>query len=231
VISSSFLSFRLLLSESFLRNSSVNQLFIPMPTLDSRVDAYIQKSQPFAQPILHRLRALVHQACPQVVETIKWGFPVFEHKGIMCHMASFKQHCAFGFWKVPLMNDPVLMEKALSEEAMGHLGKLCLAEDIPEEKVMIGWIKKAVELNEQGVKISQKPAANKPELPVPDALQEALETNEAALKVFENFAPSHRKEYIQWINEAKTEATRDKRVATAIEWISEGKQRNWKYQK
>src|SRR5690606_18298640 len=199
-----------------------------MPTVDPRIDAYIEKSADFAQPILQHIRKVVHKACPDVVETVKWGMPHFDHKGPLCHMAAFKQHCAFGFWKQELLaQDAFPAEKT----AMGGFGRIASLKDLPKDKVLIGLIRQAMELNEKGIKVQKKPAEKKADLPVPESLAAALEKNKKAQAVFDGFPPGKRKEYIEWINDAKTDATRAKRVATSVEWISEGKGRNWKYQK
>jgi uncharacterized protein YdeI (YjbR/CyaY-like superfamily) len=195
---------------------------------DKRIDAYILKSADFAIPILTHLRELVHVACSEVEETVKWGFPVFEHKGIMCNMAAFKQHCTFGFWKASLMKDKTLIKNAESESAMGHLGKIKSLKDLPSDKVIIAYVKEAAKLNETGAKVAKK-KPDKKELIVPPYFIKSLKTNKAALKTFEAFSYSNKKEYIEWITEAKTEATRDKRMETALEWLAEGKIRNWKY--
>ena len=197
------------------------------------IDDYISKSAPFAQPILNHFRELVHKACPAAEEKIKWSFPHFDYKNeMMCSMAAFKQHCAIGFWKATLMKDGILMERARSEEAMGHLGKITSLKDLPSDKILTGYIKEAMKLNDEGIKLPAKPApAAKPILEITGYFLKALQKNKNALKVFEAFAYSHKKEYLQWITEAKTEETRNKRMATAIEWIAEGKGRNWKYQK
>lgn len=204
-----------------------------MPTTDPRIDAYISKAQPFAQPILQHIRKLVHKACPQVEETMKWSFPHFDYKGMMCSMASFKQHCSFGFWKTAIMKDPegLFTEKT---EAMGSLGRITSVKDLPADKILIAYIKEAVDLNEAGIKL---PTVNKgkstpaAEMEEPDYFTKLLKANPESLKVWKAFAPSHRKEYLEWITEAKTEATRDKRMATTLEWLTEGKQRHWKYHK
>jgi hypothetical protein len=128
-----------------------------MPQTDSRIDAYIAKGEPFAQPVLTHLRLLVHEACPEVEETIKWGFPHFDYKGeMMCSMASFKKHCVFGFWKASLMKDPALVETAKTEVAMGHIGKITTLKELPSDRKMKAWIKEAMKLNEQGVKIKKE---------------------------------------------------------------------------
>ncbi len=198
---------------------------------DKRVDAYIAKSREFAQPILCHLRDLVHAACPDVTETIKWGFPHFDYHGIMCNMAAFKEHCSFGFWKAELMKDTSLMRMASSEAAMGHLGQLKTLKDIPPDKVMKAYIREAAQLNEAGIKV-QKPASGpKKPLRTPPALSKALKENAKAMACFNSLSYSHRKEYIEWISEAKTDPTRDKRITTTVTWLTEGKSRNWKYAK
>jgi uncharacterized protein YdeI (YjbR/CyaY-like superfamily) len=197
---------------------------------DKRIDAYILKSADFANPILIHLRELVHVACPEVKETMKWSFPVFEYQGMMCNMAAFKQHCTFGFWKASLMKDKTLVKNAESETAMGHLGKIKSLKDLPSDKVIIAYVKEAAKLNETGVKVVRK-KPDKKEIVTSPYFIKALKTNKAAFKTFEAFNYSNKKEYIEWITEAKTEATRDKRIETALEWLAEGKIRNWKYVK
>jgi uncharacterized protein YdeI (YjbR/CyaY-like superfamily) len=191
-----------------------------MGTRDPRIDAYI------AKPILAHLREVVHAACPEVEETMKWSFPHFMYKGMLCSMASFKEHCAFGFWKESLVTG----NHAKTEQAMGSFGRITKSGDLPSKKVLTGFIKAAMRLNDEGVKVPPK-KKNKPpkEVVVPDDLASALQGNKQALATFEKFSPSHRREYIDWINDAKTEATRSRRLATAIEWLAEGKPRNWKY--
>jgi uncharacterized protein YdeI (YjbR/CyaY-like superfamily) len=198
---------------------------------DPRVDAYIAKAEPFAQPVLTHLRELVHRACPQVEETIKWSFPVFEYKGIICSMASFKKHCTFSFWKAALMSDKTLIVNAESENAMGHLGKLTSLKDLPSDARMLKNIREAVKLNESGTKMPARKASVKKPLAVPDYLKKALASHASAQKVFEAFSPSHQREYIEWITEAKTEVTREKRIEQMLDWLAEGKPRNWKYMK
>jgi uncharacterized protein YdeI (YjbR/CyaY-like superfamily) len=198
-----------------------------MGTRDARVDTYIAKSAGFARPILEHLRDVVHAACPEVEETMKWSFPHFQYKGILCSMAAFKEHCAFGFWKGAL----VVGEGADGEKAMGQFGRITTLSDLPSKKVLTGYIKKAMQLNADGVK---SPTRSKPKAPpkpvvVPDDLSAALRANAKARATFEKFPPSHKREYIDWITEAKTQATRARRLETAVEWMAEGKPRNWKY--
>jgi uncharacterized protein YdeI (YjbR/CyaY-like superfamily) len=193
-----------------------------MAKKDPRTDAYIQNAQPFARPILTHLRKLVHKACPDVEETVKWRMPFFERKGIICFMAAFKEHATFGFWKGSL-----LFGKE-NEGAMGHFGRLTSIKDLPSEKEIVGYIKKAAELNERGIQ-KKHPARGKQKLTVPPDLKAALAKNSKARKTFQNFSYSHRKEYVQWITDAKREETRTKRLKKAIQWLAQGKPQNWKY--
>ena len=194
---------------------------------DPRVDTYIAKSADFAKPILNHLRDLVHEACPEVEEEWKWSFPHFSYKGMFCSMAAFKEHCAFGFWKSSLIVD----KKGQNiEQAMGQFGRLTKLSDLPSKKVMIEYIKLAKKLNDDGVKSPTRAKPKAPrELVVPDDLAKALKRNKAAQATFDTFSPSNKREYVDWITEAKAEATRSRRLETAIEWMAEGKTRNWKY--
>lgn len=198
-----------------------------MGTTDPFVDTYIDKANDFAKPILKHIRKVVHETCPDFVESKKWSFPHFGYKGeMMCSMAAFKEHCAFGFWKQSLLEKDAFPEE---RTAMGSFGKLTSLADLPNDKTLKKLIKDAMKLNDAGIKV-KKTVAPKKELVVPDVLLEALAKNEKAAETFEKFPYSCRKEYIEWITEAKTELTRDKRLATTIEWLAEGKRRNWKYE-
>ena len=205
-----------------------------MSSKDKRIDAYIEKSQPFAKPIMKKLRQLIHKGIPEIEETIKWGMPFFEYKGTVCSFASFKQHATFGFWKYRLLNDPKGHLQEVSNrggEAMGNFGRITGIKDLPSDKVMINFLKQAKRLNEEGIKLPNKKKASPKELKIPDYFTKALKKNKSAEKTFNNFPYSHKKEYIEWITEAKTEPTRIKRLNNSIDWLSEGKSRNWKYEK
>ena len=203
-----------------------------MAQIDKRIDTYINKSVNFARPILDHLRGLVHKACPQVEETIKWGMPHFDYKGeMMCNMASFKQHCAFGFWKAALMKDKALIENAKGETAMGHLGRITNLKDLPSDAAMVRYIKEAMKLNDAGIKVEKKKRITINEVNAPDYFLKELKKNKAAQTAFDTFSPSNKKEYVMWITDAKTEETRNNRITSAIEWMAEGKPRNWKYMK
>jgi len=196
---------------------------------DPRVDAYIAKSPDFAKPILTYLREIIHEGCPEVVETIKWSTPTFDHQGIMAGIAAFKQHCTFGFWKAPLLKldgKPVSKEM---ESGAGQFGKLTSIKDLPARSKLVKLVKDAAKLNESGVNLPRAPRAAPKPVQVPAALTKALHKNTKARAVFEAFPPSHKREYVQWIVEAKTDETRQRRLDQAVEWIAEGKQRNWKY--
>ena len=203
-----------------------------MGNRDPRIDAYISNAAPFAQPILIHLRELVHATCPSVEETWKWSFPHFDYKGsILCSMAAFKQHCAFGFFKASLLSDPHCILNIIGKTAMGQLGQIRDLKDLPKDKILKEYIKEAMKLNDAGVKNSKPKVPKTTEPDTPDYLVKALKKNKTAYAAFEAFPPGKRKEYIEWLEGAKTEVTRDKRLATAIEYISEGKGLNWKYQK
>ena len=199
-----------------------------MPKKDPRVDAYIAKASPFAQPILKHLRKIVHVGCPNVEETIKWRFPHFDYKGVLCGMAAFKAHCVFGFWKETLIINP---KDAREKTAMGSFGCIQSLADLPSEKTLIGYVKKAAELNEAGIKA---PGRTKPQkrdaIPVPAYFTAALKKNAKARKTFDGFPPSKQRDYLEWVTEAKREETRNERLATSIKWLAEGKARHWKYQ-
>jgi uncharacterized protein YdeI (YjbR/CyaY-like superfamily) len=196
-----------------------------MPKKDPRIDAYIDRSAAFAKPILKHLREVVHAGCPDVEETLKWSMPHFDYKGMMCGMAAFKEHCAFGFWKGTL----ILENNTAEEEAMGHFGRITSLDDLPDAKILIRYVRQAAELNEKGIKAPGRtqPKKKRP-LQVPDYLKAALKKNAKAKKTFENLTPSHQREYVEWITEAKRDETRERRVKTAIDWMSRGKVRNWK---
>jgi uncharacterized protein YdeI (YjbR/CyaY-like superfamily) len=199
---------------------------------DPRVDAYIAKSAGFAHPILQHLRKLVHDACPGATETVKWGMPFFESSGtLLCNMASFKQHCSFGFWNAGVLKDPKGVLHIKDKNAMGHFDRITSLKDLPPDKTIMSLIKEAAAWNEKGIKKKPVKKDPKPELPMPPALIAALKKNKQARTNFDQMPPSHRREYIEWISEAKTDPTRDKRVATTIEWLTEGKSRNWQYKK
>jgi uncharacterized protein YdeI (YjbR/CyaY-like superfamily) len=200
-----------------------------MPTKDPRIDAYIEQAAEFAKPILKHIRRLVHTGCPDVEETIKWQQPTFVYKGNLCGMAAFKQHCALLFWKGKLLFKDNKAVKGLAEQAMGQFGRLTSVSDLPAEKVLLGYLKEAARLNEAGVKVPARKGRVKTELAVPNYLAAALRKNARALETFEGFSPSHKREYVEWLTEAKRDETRQKRLETAIVWMAEGKPRNWKY--
>lgn len=191
-----------------------------MPKKDPRIDAFIAQAADFAKPILTRIRKLVHATCPSVTETIKWGNPFYEHKGILLATPAFKQHCRLVFWKGRLF-------LGKDRKKMGCITTLA---DLPGDKILTGYIKKAVELNEAGIKAPSRPKPKaKKQIIVPDYFLAALQQNKKALATFENFRPSCQQEYVAWIVEAKREETRTSRIKRAIAWMAKGKARYWKY--
>ena len=201
-----------------------------MKNTSPEVDRYIASAAPFARPILERIRAAFHKAHPDVTEAMKWSFPHFEYKGILGSMAAFKEHVSWGFWKGRLMADPLGIIPPVGETSMGGL-KIRDLKELPKEKDMVAYVREAIRLNEEGVKPARLARTPRGEPEVPAELAAALKKSAAAKKTFEAFSASHRREYIEWINEAKQAATKQKRVAQTIEWLSEGKPRNWKYMK
>jgi len=200
-----------------------------MPNRDPRIDAYIARAAEFARPILEHLREIVHEGCPAVQETIKWGMPHFDHHGIMASMAAFKAHASFGFWKASLIVDAAGRS---AEAGMGQFGRITSISDLPPRRVLVGYVRQAAKLNEQGVKSPTRSAAKaKPKstlVPSPP-FAAALRREPAARAGFDALSPSHRREYVEWIAEAKREETRERRLVTALEWLAEGKPLHWRY--
>ena len=196
---------------------------------DPRVDAYIAKSAEFARPVLSHLREMVHTACPECEETLKWSAPSFTYRGkILCGMAAFKQHATFGLWQGAMVLGP---EGRSLDDAMGQFGRLTKVADLPGKPELGGYIKQAMKLIDDGVKRPPtRDSKPKPPAETPDDLAAALKKNAKARVAFEAFPPSARREYIEWITEARREDTRQKRLAQTVEWLGEGKRRNWKYE-
>jgi hypothetical protein len=192
---------------------------------DPRVDAYIAKARPFARPILRRIRSAIHAGCPDVTETIKWSVPAFDYKGPFAGMAAFKAHCVFGFWKGALMKTA---PKGREGEAMGQFGRFESTDDLPSEAALVRMVKEATALADAGAR-APRTKTEKPPLKAPASMLAAIRKNRKAHAAYEAFSPSHKREYIEWITGAKTDETRARRLATAVEWIAEGKSRNWKY--
>ena len=191
---------------------------------------YIANAQPFAKPILKKIRSIVHEACPECDEKIKWLFPHFIYKGNLCSMAAFKEHCSFTFWKGEIMTDPENIMEQVGKTAMGQFGKITSLKDLPSKATFIKYIHEAMRLNDEGISVPKKPskASN---FTIHPNFKKALKKNKASNTFFESLSPSNKKDYAEWIMDAKTETTRDKRINTAIEWLGEEKPRNWKYMK
>ena len=228
--------FRQLIQAHLLGRSTLALEPMARANLNPKVDAYIAGAQPFAQPILAHLRKLFHKGCPEVEEAIKWSMPFFLYKGaVMANMAAFKQHCAFGFWGEEI-NVALREAGVIESDAMGTLGRITRIDDLPPEKEMVKWVREATALVDNGQHTSPISArrrvvkAPKPALETPAEFASALKKSKKAAAVFEKFSPSCKREYIEWIAEAKREETRAKRIKSAIEMLAKGKSRNWKYQ-
>lgn len=194
---------------------------------DPRIDAYIARQADFARPILDHLRSAVHSACPEAEETLKWSMPHFLYKGqMLAGIAAFKAHATFGFWRAR----EVLGETGAEREAMGQFGRLASVADLPPDEMLHDLIRKAMALTDSGMRPARAKAAPKPERETPPELDSALSASAAARATFDGFPPSCRREYVDWVVEAKRPETRDKRIAQAVEWMAEGKKRNWKYE-
>ena len=193
---------------------------------DKRIDAYIAKSAPFARPILTHLRAVVHEACPGAEETLKWGMPSFTYHGILCGFAAFNAHATFGFWRGSLI---VGTNAPKTRDAMGQFGRITSLKDLPPKRTLLGYVKEAMRLNQQGIKAPAKRKPPKKTRPTPLDLGAGLDRSAKAKAAWAAFSPSARREYIEWITEAKRAETRTVRLKTTLTWVAQGKQRNWKY--
>jgi hypothetical protein len=196
---------------------------------DPRVDAYIARAQPFARPILRRLRAVVHAACPTVQETMKWSFPHFDYKGLFCSMAAFKAHCSFGFWKETLLIERGLLTKA--DGAMGSFGRVTSSDGLPSNAALRKIIRAAAQLNDAGVTVARPRRAPKPPVRPPAYVHAALARHPAARAAFAAASPSHRREYVTWVTDAKSAETRARRLAKMIAQLAAGKALNWQYER
>jgi len=198
-----------------------------MARKDPRIDAYIARVAPFARPVLVHLRAVVHAAVPDAVETIKWGMPHFTHHGILCGFAAFQAHCAFH-----VRGGDLLLGGAAKDDAMGQFGRIGALSDLPTRAKLSRLLQAAAARNEAGVKAARpRRKSPRPAPQVPPDLAAALKGNTSARRTFEGFSPSGRREYVEWITEAKGADTRARRLAQAIAWMAEGKGRNWKYER
>jgi uncharacterized protein YdeI (YjbR/CyaY-like superfamily) len=204
-----------------MRIENIEKVFHPalMPNKDPRIDDYIGRAADFAKPILIRVRKLIHTACPKVEETIKWSSPFYTYKGILAATPAFKKHCAVIFWKGKLI---------LGKER-AKVRRLTSLAELPDDNVLLGYIRQAVELNEAGTRTTGRRKSKAKENPVPTDVVTALTKNKKSFATFEKLSPSQRREYIEWIMGAKREETRARRIKTAIEWLEAGKLFNWKY--
>ena len=203
-----------------------------MSNFNPAFDQYIAKSADFSKPIMDHLRRIIHETCPEVTEVIKWGIPHFDYKGdMMCILAAYKHHCSFSLYKAELMTDPKIRESVKAGKRMGYMNKLKTLADLPTNKILAGYIREAMMLNENGSKKVTPKSAPPKAVKMPDYFREKLAANPKANEIFEAKSESFRKNYIVWIADAKTEDTRQKRMDQSLAWIAEGKGRFWQYEK
>ena len=205
------------------------------PNSNARVDAYIEKAQPFARPILRKIREMVHAHHPEIGEAIKWGMPMFTYRGKnLCHMAAFKAHAAFGFWRREGAEKREADARDDAAEGMGQFGKLTSVDELPPQAVIAELIDEGMALIDGAAKARAAPEKRPPRAIVsetPPTLAAALAANPKAQATYDAFPPGARRDYDEWIAEAKRDDTRAKRVTQAMEWLAEGKKRHWKYEK
>lgn len=200
------------------------------PTTDPRVDAYLAEAETFARPILTHLRYLVHRAVPDAVETIKWGMPFYTLGGTnLCHFAAFKAHAAFGFWRRDITDEFSKLHR--NATAMGAAGRITALSDLPAERTILAFLKRAAERTRGGTPPrAKRRVAPRRALRPPADLAAALKRNLAAATTWAKFSYSHRKEYVDWLTDAKRPETRARRLAFTVAWLAEGKSRNWRYE-
>ncbi|MDN5287269.1 MAG: hypothetical protein JWR38_3543 [Mucilaginibacter sp.] len=203
-----------------------------MSQFNPQFDDYIAKSADFAKPIMEYIRQIIHETCPEVEEVMKWAIPHFDYKDdMMCILAAYKNHCSFSLYKAELMNDAKIIESVKAGQKMGYMDKIKSLSDLPAKETLVAYIKEAMVLNETGIK-KVKPVSEKPKvIEVPDYFSEKLAASPLAKEIFDSKSPSFRKDYLVWITDAKTEATRQKRMEQSLEWIAAGKGRFWQYEK
>ena len=195
---------------------------------DPRIDEKIARAADFARPILEHWRALVHKTVPGVEEAIKWGMPHFVYKGKnIAGMASFKAHCAV------MVHGDGRQDSADGSGGMGSYGKITSLADLPPDEQLAATLRTAMERIDRGEKAPwrQQPPKPKRTIEVPQDMAAGLAANPAAAQHWQALAPSHRYEYLEWITGAKRDETRVKRLGQALEWLAEGKRRNWKYER
>jgi len=200
-----------------------------MARLDRRVDAKFSQAPDFAQPIIQLLRKAIHQACPEVQETLKWGMPAFEYQGLLAIVGIFKSHCSLVLWKHQLLAEKFPELAEIANPSTGKFGRLTKRSDLPSQAKLNQYLKFAVALNAEGVRVPKRRKATRPVPTLPPEFKAALRRHKVAAQTFEKLSPSCQRDYVNWIADPKREETRAKRIATSIEWLAAGKKRNWKY--
>ena len=201
--------------------------------IDPRVDDYLGKAPEFSRPILGHLRALIRAGCPDAEETIKWGRPTFVYRGkMLCVMAAFKAHCSLGFWQSGVAALIARDGHGRAGNSSGQFGRITSVGDLPDDATLRRYVAEAVRILDGGEPAKPRGASvtRRAEIPMPDDFAAMLKGHPAAAAALAAFSPSHRREYLEWIVGAKREETRARRMATAIEWLTQGKTKEWKYQ-
>ena len=193
---------------------------------DKRIDAYIAKAGAFAQPMMSALREMVHETCPDVVETVKWSRPGFDYNGLLCGMDAFKAHMSFRFWL-----HAELVKHATDAKTLDQLNRMESVTDLPSRSKIVTCIKHAMALNDAGVKLTRRVSKVPKAVVVPEELAAALAKKPKAQKAFDAMSPSCRREYSEWVAGAKRDETKATRVEKAIAQVLEGKSLNWKYER
>jgi uncharacterized protein YdeI (YjbR/CyaY-like superfamily) len=194
---------------------------------DARIDAYMEKAQPFARPILAKVRERAHAAVPGIEESIKWGMPAYLTGGkLVLITAAFKVHAALNFWR-----GQELESTHGAVGAMGQFGRIRSLEELPDDAELDRLIREAAELAATAPAPRKTKHEPKPAPELHPEFAAALARVPKAKAALDGFPPSARRDYLEWIGEAKQESTRAKRIASAVEWLNEGKKRNWKYEK
>ncbi len=216
-------------SEDTAHYASTAKADLPAPDMNPAIDAYIQDAAPFARPILTELRQQVHQTLPGVREQIKWGMPFFCLQHNLCFMAAFKTHCGFGFWRADALG--LQVPAAGSTKGMGQFGKILSCDDLPPSASLQALLLQAAALDASPVVAAPRRRPVPVSLAMPEVLAQALQQHDQAGSFFRQMTITQQNDYIQWLLDAKTDVTRQKRLDTIIQWLAEHKTRNWKYMK
>lgn len=196
-----------------------------MNEASENITAYIEKATPEFKEVMIALRSVLNNPNFDIKEDWKWGAPNFNNEGMICWLAHFRNHVGMNFFKGTLIKDKYNLFTHYREEKGNRQLKFSDINQIIPEQIEY-YIEEAIKLNQENIKVVKKEI----DTSLPLDLETELNNNPKAKMFFESLAPSYKRDYIEWIEEAKREATRTKRLATTMEWLSEGKKKNWKYE-